>query len=514
MPDFPDTPRPRTPAPRIDPVFLWPTPNREDFVFYVERNGDLPANKTWFYGSACYDPITYPNHKLIYVTPQTPDKWSKWYYASNRVLEDAYNWEWTKCDIAGTEYSAIRRSYLIPRTDFSETEPAMASANPDVPKDKFAAGYVLAARNQQRTQDPQFDSLYVLETRVYVLRCALTSVGVDNLNGKTLFSSYYLYHISEKIGGTPVLDLVSDPTNAYWGLQTDGYVRTFMAVSCEWYKITTAQEVTGTVTAGPDGEGNTNYITVVAYDTNVNYALPAVLDTIEFLSWERRDGGDDIRPAIRFNPDSYNGPCKVAVLVTWRKTPFTLSIPDQMIPTRLNYSAPFFEINIPECLHTEWELHCDIGSTDPVYTANYNSGRIYPATNYTEWPATLVIDDDQQPYKGGFLRTKRTLTTPPVVAAGTWETAAPTAPTGLSATPMSATQIDLAWTDVASNETSYRVQRKTGGAAYATIATLAANTAIYSDTNVVTATTYTYRVRAYRGSRGSVYSSTASATTP
>ena len=38
---------PRSPAPSIDPVFTWPTPGREDFLFFVERNGDLPVNKNW-----------------------------------------------------------------------------------------------------------------------------------------------------------------------------------------------------------------------------------------------------------------------------------------------------------------------------------------------------------------------------------------------------------------------------------------------------------------------------------
>jgi hypothetical protein len=405
MPDFPDTPRPRTPAPRIDPVFLWPTPNREDFIFYVERNGDLPINKTWQYGSACYDPITYPNHKLIYVDPQTPDKWSRWYYASNRVLEDAYNWEWTKCDIGGTEYSAIRRSYLLPRASFSETEPAMASANPDVPTDVFAAGYVLAMRSQQRVQDPQLDSLYIAETRIYVLRCAMTSIGVDSLNGKPLSSSYYLYHISETVSGTPVLDLVSDPTNAYWGLQTNGYERTFRAVSCEWFRFETTQVVAGVETAG--------VIPIVTYNTTQNFDWPPVLDgNIDFLDYARRDGGQDIFVRYNFLKDGYNGPCKVVIGRSWSKEPQTCAVPVQMLPTPAQYSCPFFSVNVPSSLHGALTFVCDIGSNDPVYNLNAGSTRTTVATNFTDWPATLVAVDQQEPFRGGYLRTVVTVYKP------------------------------------------------------------------------------------------------------
>ena len=81
MPKPPDNnwnpPRPRTPAPQIDPVFLWPTPDKTDYLFFVERNGDLPANQQWSFGDPFPDRLKYPNHKLVFVAPQTVDKWSK-----------------------------------------------------------------------------------------------------------------------------------------------------------------------------------------------------------------------------------------------------------------------------------------------------------------------------------------------------------------------------------------------------------------------------------------------------
>ena len=59
-------------------------------------------------------------------------------------------------------------------------------------------------------------------------------------------------------------------------------------------------------------------------------------------------------------------------------------------------------------------------------------------------------------------------------------------------------QLTLSWTDNATNEGSYRVERKIGnGGSYSQIAVLAANSAGYTDANLAASTTYCYRVRAF-----------------
>jgi len=73
----------------------------------------------------------------------------------------------------------------------------------------------------------------------------------------------------------------------------------------------------------------------------------------------------------------------------------------------------------------------------------------------------------------------------------------PAAPGGLTATAVSSSQINLAWTDNSSNETNFVVARATASAGpFTDVATLAANTTSYSDTGLVAATTYYYVVRA------------------
>lgn len=78
----------------------------------------------------------------------------------------------------------------------------------------------------------------------------------------------------------------------------------------------------------------------------------------------------------------------------------------------------------------------------------------------------------------------------------------PAAPSGLTITNSTATSISLSWTDNATSESEYRVERRlTGGSTYSTIASgLAANTTAYTDNTAAEGTQYDYRVRPVRGS--------------
>ncbi len=96
------------------------------------------------------------------------------------------------------------------------------------------------------------------------------------------------------------------------------------------------------------------------------------------------------------------------------------------------------------------------------------------------------------------------------------DTTAPTAPTGLTATVASSSQINLSWTASTDNVgvTGYRVERCSGASCttFAQIGTPTATT--YNDTGLAPSTSYSYRVRATDAAGNlSSYSSTASAST-
>src|SRR2546422_5391328 len=90
----------------------------------------------------------------------------------------------------------------------------------------------------------------------------------------------------------------------------------------------------------------------------------------------------------------------------------------------------------------------------------------------------------------------------------------PVAPSGLTATSVSGTQINLAWTDNATNEVGYRLERCSGVGCsnFLEIATVGAGVTTYQNTGLIAGTTYGYRVRAYAAAGTSDYSTPASAT--
>jgi hypothetical protein len=90
----------------------------------------------------------------------------------------------------------------------------------------------------------------------------------------------------------------------------------------------------------------------------------------------------------------------------------------------------------------------------------------------------------------------------------------PAAPSNLTATATSSTTATLAWTDNATNETEFRVELKSGAAAFADIGAVTANSTGASLTGLTLGTTYTFRVRARNASGNSGYSNEATATTP
>jgi fibronectin type 3 domain-containing protein len=91
----------------------------------------------------------------------------------------------------------------------------------------------------------------------------------------------------------------------------------------------------------------------------------------------------------------------------------------------------------------------------------------------------------------------------------------PAAPSNLSAIYQAVPQVVLAWTDNATNETGYTVERSTdGGLTFNLLASLPADSTSYPDTSVALEIKYSYRVYAFNGSGNSAYSNVATVTTP
>jgi autotransporter-associated beta strand protein len=160
-----------------------------------------------------------------------------------------------------------------------------------------------------------------------------------------------------------------------------------------------------------------------------------------------------------------------------------------------------------------------------VYRADTNAG---PFTRLTSAPLSGTVYTDAVVTAGQsysyLVRTLKLETAPGgtytnlsvgaliTLAANAGATAAPNSPGNLSVTPYSATNAVLTWTDTSSNETGFRIERKTHATgAFSSLGTVAANVSTFVDPGVFTSgTVYFYRVVATGASGDSVASQEAS----
>ncbi|HEY4786983.1 MAG TPA: fibronectin type III domain-containing protein, partial [Bacteroidales bacterium] len=89
----------------------------------------------------------------------------------------------------------------------------------------------------------------------------------------------------------------------------------------------------------------------------------------------------------------------------------------------------------------------------------------------------------------------------------------PADPGNLTANAVSATEIDLTWTDNSVNEDNFKIETSTNGSTWTPLATLNANSTQYANTGLTEGTLYYYRIYATNGGGNSNYSGTATATT-
>lgn len=87
------------------------------------------------------------------------------------------------------------------------------------------------------------------------------------------------------------------------------------------------------------------------------------------------------------------------------------------------------------------------------------------------------------------------------------------APIGLTATPVSDSQVDLAWTPASTNATAFLIERSINDYTFTQIASVDGSTTNYADTGLSPNTTYYYRVRAGNSGGDSPYSVVVAAST-
>lgn len=93
-------------------------------------------------------------------------------------------------------------------------------------------------------------------------------------------------------------------------------------------------------------------------------------------------------------------------------------------------------------------------------------------------------------------------------------TVKPNAPSNLSVTAISTSQIRLTWTDNSNNEIAFKVYRSVDGITFAEVGKPGPNMISYTDSTLTSKTKYYYRVRAYNDAGSSAYTNIVSTITP
>jgi hypothetical protein len=173
--------------------------------------------------------------------------------------------------------------------------------------------------------------------------------------------------------------------------------------------------------------------------------------------------------------------------------------------------------------YTKSALSPNLPNEGAVYAVAGSSGRI--SGGLLNHPAmfvslnnlgSMVLDINNDRLDAKFLRENGTIADYfTIIKGGTSPVTPPNAPSGLTAITVSASQINLNWTDASANEDGFKIERCTGATCtnFAQVAIVGANVTAFSSTGLARNTTYRYRVRAYNTGGNSNYSNTTSAKT-
>ena len=222
----------------------FPTPDIGDVLLFEFRDSKLPKNEEFEYGVTTPKYGNWPDHKLTYISPSDSQGRQKWYYAADRENQDCYNFTSVIANIGSSKFDAVTRVYVIPRDEYDPEELQMGVMMPDIPEGRFIDEHVLAIRDQLKIGEKELDSLYVVEKRVYIKRCSITTIETDNFFGIGGSKVDNLYYRGEVVDGDTVENHFATPNSDYWGWQDDGSQRDGKQLSENWFMISILNGIT------------------------------------------------------------------------------------------------------------------------------------------------------------------------------------------------------------------------------------------------------------------------------
>ena len=406
------------------------------------------------YGTAHPNTDKFPKFKLALIknADDQQGQFQLWYYVKDRDSQDEYNWEFQAAGVGSSRYDSVVRTYVSLRSTFDEADPLINSAMTISTSDPFESsdGYILFEKKQVRSGDEVLDSLYVVEQHIFVKKVPIRRIDLDETFDEPLRAKETIFHKDEIpkktfiFGETDTSFVVEDnkttaqtfalgsaATSKNTGPDPDEEVPFFgtsiatsgsdkFGILCEgrqisdtWYSVA-ERELIKTSSAN----------LVDSYITYQNFTWPPVLSGIVVDRWTRRDGGADPVEYPIYKRGAYSGPTRVEVKVYWKDSAWTigttaagsdteLALIKPMHPEPILFQSPLASVSVPPTLHERFRVVASTGSDHPVYSYKGTTW-VYNATNYVDWPDSLVVQDSQRPFRGGYLREKITAYIPKV----------------------------------------------------------------------------------------------------
>ena len=204
-------------------------------------------------------------------------------------------------------------------------------------------------------------------------------------------------------GGTQsatVDELFANPAHPFWGLQSTGIAREGRQLTASWFALTERAVV-------PESFA----LNGRSYSTTRDYTWPAVLAGIRVEDWELRAGGYNRYVTPQYKRERYDGPCRAFIQETFFPSPPTVAVPQIMLPLPIVLTTPVLAYQEGPTLHNAISLSLSTGTGHPQY--RYTAGTYsFPATNFTDWPVSIVASDEVQPVRGGYVRSRITIYRP------------------------------------------------------------------------------------------------------
>lgn len=161
------------------------------------------------------------------------------------------------------------------------------------------------------------------------------------------------------------------------------------------------------------------------YETEPSMFWPKVLLSIK--AYKRSES--NIYYAKPRYKEAYQGPTRVRIEEFFSPTPFEIPLYEPMLERGLNeeigleyalgghsYWLSVGSLVLDPCLHGAISLLVLLEPTLTINSIIYTTARVEDeATNYTDWPDELVIDDRQREVLGGFIRRRVTALRPMIV---------------------------------------------------------------------------------------------------